>query len=397
MLRQQELFKNLIRYLDAADLRILSAFKSYVYLRHKSNAAGKMSPIARAKDHAATVAQAEAAAARNSGHGMSHHGRGGGGGGGTGIFQRMQSPGKVPHLGGVGRQGIRDRAGAAGQGADVLSEVTVPVSLINLVVHADQRRAPLRMFHFADALPALPPPPPPPPAHNTPSPRLMRPRVKMRGGGGGGAGGVAGGGGGAPGGGRDSGEVGQLLPTTREGVAAFSATGAGGDGIGAPGQPHDGGHAEGDDQDSVTPAVRRCATCETLPVVRIDDGEGEGADSAVNGSGNCEGGGHGGTESGSRGRGGSVHEGDISANEQVRGTTPIVKQFFSLPTYEVCAPSFKVDVTRVRHMPRALEFACAFLAFGCLRFPVQLADALFVLLLTVLLCSCWADSPRTRL
>lgn len=291
------LFQNLIRYLDAADLRILSAFKSYVYLRHKSNAAEKMSPIARAKAHAATVAQAEDAAARNSGHGMSS--RRGGGGVGTGTLQRRQSsPGRVAHPGGGGDpQGVKDRAGAAGGEADVLSKVTVPVSLINLVVHADQRRAPLRMFHFADALPAQPPPPPPPPAHNTPSPRLMPSRAKARGsgGGGGGGGGGSGGGGvpGAPGGGRDSGEVGQHLPTTREGVAASSsAMMAARDGMRSPEQ---GG---GDDHGSGAPIVRRCATCETLPVVCIEDGEGA--------EGSC------------RGRGGSVHEGDISANEQVR-------------------------------------------------------------------------------
>ena len=312
ILPKQELFQNLIRYLDAADLRILSAFKSYLYLRQKSNAAEKMSPIARAKDHAATVAQAEAAAARNSGHGMSNRrGGGGGGGGGTGILQRRQSsPARVPDLGGGGRHGVgaRDRAGAAGEEADVLSEVTVPVSLINLVVHADQRRAPLRMFHFADALPAQPPPPPPPPAHNTPSPRLMSSRVRARGGGGGAAGGAGTGGGGgpgAPGGGRDSGEVGQLLPTTREDVVASSATMVESDATGPPGQA-------GDDHGSGAPTtVRRCATCETLPVVCIEDGEGEGAVSV------SEKGRSGGQEGDGRGRGGSVEEGDISANEQV--------------------------------------------------------------------------------
>ncbi|CAN0598129.1 unnamed protein product, partial [Ectocarpus sp. 12 AP-2014] len=40
----KELFQNLIRYVDAADLRILSAFKSYIYLQHKSEAAAQMSP-----------------------------------------------------------------------------------------------------------------------------------------------------------------------------------------------------------------------------------------------------------------------------------------------------------------------------------------------------------------
>lgn len=315
----QDLFDNLIRYLGAADLRVLSAFKSYVYLRHKSNAAGKMSPIARSRDHAATVAQAEAAAALNSGHGMSN-GRGCGGGGGAGtIHRRQSSPGRVPHLGGGSRQGVRDRAGAAGENDDALSEVTVPVSLINLIVHADQRRAPLRMFHFADALPALPPPPPPPPSHNTPSPRITRTRVTARGGGGGGSG--------APGGGRDSGEIGQLLSTTREGVAAPSVKTAERDLTGAAGQPRDGGQAGGhddndddDDDDSGAPSdVRRCATCETMTVVRIDGGEGEGAEGGtVDGSGKGEGRRQRGTKGGGRGRGGLVQEGDISANEQVR-------------------------------------------------------------------------------
>ena len=307
------MFQNLILYLDAADLRVLSAFKSYVYLRHKSNAAEKMSPIARAKDHAATVAQADAAVALNSGHGVSSRRGAGGGGGGTGILQRRQSsPGRVAHVGGgASRQGVKDRSGAAGEEADVLSKVTIPVSLINLVVHADQRRAPLRMFHFADALPAQPPPPPPPPAHNTPSPRLMSSRAKARGaatGGGGGGGGVGPGG---PGGGRDSGEVGQLLPTTREDVAASSATMPGRIELGSPGQ------TGGDDLGSSAPAVRHCATCETLPVVCIEDEEEEGAEGAMGGVGKGTDKREGGSEGGDRRRGGSVHEGDISANEQV--------------------------------------------------------------------------------
>ena len=274
-----------------------------------------MSPIARAKDHAATSAEADAAAARNSGHGTSSQ-RGGVGARGGGISQRRQScPARAPNAGGGGGRAARSRAGAGGGGGvdDVLTEVTVPVSLINLVVHADQRRAPLRMFHFADALPALPPPPPPPPAHNTPSPRLMRPRLKPRVVGSGGIGGGTRGGTGGGGGGRDSGEVGYMLPTTREGVAASAPVD--GDGARAPGE-QEGGEGRGGIRGSGgAPAVRLCATCETQPVVRI--GDGEGAKGAADGGGNSGGGRQGGMEE-CRGRDGSVLEGDLSTNEQVR-------------------------------------------------------------------------------
>lgn len=292
----QDLFQNLIRYLDAADLRILSAFKSYVYLRHKSDTAARMSPIARAKDHQVTVAQAEAAAARSSGWDVSS-GRAGLSGrraNGMGTYKRRQSsPGRVPHPSGGGG-GSGGGARAAGVAEDVLSEVTVPVSLINIVVHADQRLARLRMFHFADALPSLPPPPPPPPAHNTPSPRLLRPRGVTRGGTGGRAGG---------GGSRDSGEIRQL-PTTKEGVATGKGAGVVIPGESQPGQEGEKKDA-GQDARGSGQTVRRCATCEAQPVVQIDDGQGGSA------AGGKEGGG------GGRGRAGSVHEGDLSANEQV--------------------------------------------------------------------------------
>ncbi|CAN0375448.1 unnamed protein product, partial [Hapterophycus canaliculatus] len=328
----QDLFKDLIRYLDAADLRILSAFKSYVYLRHKSDTAERMSPIARAAEHQATVAQADAAAARISGwDGSGAGGRRGlagrcGGvrssGNGMGTYKRRQSsPGRVPYLGGGGGGGSgggggKGRgAGAAGGDEDALSEVTVPVSLINIVVHADQRRARLRMFHFADALPSLPPPPPPPPAHNTPSPRLLRPRGATRGG----VGGVGRAGGG---GSRDSGEIRQL-PTTKEGVATGrdGAATPGRDGAATPGERGSGeepgkkdGEREGQDPegDGGAPAVRRCATCEALPVVQIDGGKGGTAEGTAGGAG-----GKGSTEGGGRGRAVSVPEGDLSANEQV--------------------------------------------------------------------------------
>lgn len=278
-----------------------------------------MSPIARAGDHSATVKEADAAAARNSGHGMSNRrsevgARHSGGGGGIGQ-RRQSSPARVAQFGGSsGGQGERERTAAAAAGEDdLLVEAVVPVSLINLVVHADQRRAPLRMFHFADALPAQPPPPPPPPAHNTPSPRLTGPSKYARGGGRGG---------------RDSGEVGQVLPTTREGVATSAAMGGSGTGL-----PGDDRKADGQSKkDTVGDsgygggggggvAVRRCATCETLPVVCIDDGEGEGGEGTAEGSSGGEGpdGRHGGaTERDGYGRRGSVQEADLSANSQVR-------------------------------------------------------------------------------
>ncbi|CAB1116053.1 unnamed protein product [Ectocarpus sp. CCAP 1310/34] len=343
----KDLFQHLIRYVDAADLRILSAFKSYFYLQHKSEAAAQMSPIARARDHAATAAMSSAAAAHNSGWDIPGASRAGPGGrrGGVGSRQsssgsaggasgmetyprRQSSPGRVPQSrswsgsgsgsfgdGGSRRGGARD--GGAGDDADVLSEVAVPVSLINLVVHADQRRAPLRMFHFADALPSLPPPPPPPPAHNTPSPRKIRQRPSRGGPGGGAAGGA-----------RDSGEVGQL-PTTKEGVVMERGGGVGEKGAEEQqGRKDDAGRqreaAENDDGGcaaaaaaAAAPAARHCATCEVLPVVQIDDNgdnkDGDGAGSPAVGDGR-----QGGT-AGCRGRGGSVHEGDLSTNEQMHG------------------------------------------------------------------------------
>lgn len=308
----QDLFHNLIRYLDAADLRILSAFKSYVYLRYKSDTAKRMSPIARANDHQATVAQADAAAADMSGRaGLA--GRRGAARSGAGGMRRQSSPGRFSYPGGGGGGGSGGGTGngaggaASGGDEDVLSEVTVPVSLINIVVHADQRRAPLRMFHFADALPSLPPPPPPPPAHNTPSPRLLRPRGVTRSG-------VGGGGRAGAGGSRDSGEIRQL-PTTKEGEATARG-GAASPGERRPGEKSGKKTGQGAGRDGGgDPAVRRCATCETLPVVQIDDGKGGGAEGTA-----AWGGGKGGTEGGGgggRGRAGSVHEGDLSANEKV--------------------------------------------------------------------------------
>lgn len=246
-----------------------------------------LSPAARANDHAAAVANAAAATRTNSmrhrtGRGSGSTGRRGGFGGG-GRLRRSRSPG--PSLCGVEEADAEDADG-------VVSEMAVPVSLIDLVVHADQRRAPLRMFHFADALPSLPPPPPPPPAHNTPSPRIMRPRLSARG--------------------RDCAEVG-LLSTTTEGVAATAGGGRQEDA----GRPREGAKegaaAVDEDKDRREGKreggsyVRHCATCEALPVVCIDD-EKDATSTEDQGGRQC----------------GLTQEGDLSANEQVRAASPAI-------------------------------------------------------------------------
>lgn len=283
----QKLFRNLISYLGGADLRVLSAFGSYIYLRQKCGNVASLSRAARAKDHTAAVEKATSAMKRSKDSQAKRRGQGLGrsDSGSWGGFQRGSSPPAHRYLGNDGSDA--DDADYA------VSETVVPVSLINLVVHADQRRAPLRMLHFADALPSPPPLPQPPPSHNTPSPRLLKPTLPNRG--------------------RDSGEMG-MLPTTTEGVAA-AAGGArterpfpDGRKQGALREEESGGGAFAG---KCSRRVRLCATCEVLPVAVIDDGEGAAAatvkDAATLGDG-C------------RDLGEQAKEGDCSANKQVRGT-----------------------------------------------------------------------------
>lgn len=294
-------------------MRILSAFNSHVHLLAKCKAALLLSPKERADAHAHAVKRAAADAVRgNSGT----RGRSSGGMGG-GSSRRSSSPPMFGHgmsgssgssssssssVGnGGGSGGVRSsrRGVRQNDGDGKFTIVDVPVSLINLVVHADQRRAPLRMFHFADALPSSPPPPPPPPAHDTPSPRRSRPAMRSR----------------------ESGELG-LLPTTREGVAAVAGgivRGSGGllfPGVvssqGATAKKADGkqeaaataatvGMTDGGTKESSPHSVPLCATCEVAPVVRIDEetrGSGNGGDGSKNGE-------------------STTKEGDMSANAQV--------------------------------------------------------------------------------
>lgn len=276
----QKLFRDLISYVGGADQRVLSAFGSYIFLRQRCSTVASLPPAARASDHAAAVAEATAAAQRYMSSQVSRRGQG---------LARRDSGNWVGHQRGSSPPTHR-HFGADGNEADdadyALTEVNVPVSLINLVVHADQRRAPLRMLHFADALPSLPPPPPPPPSHNTPSPRLLKPILPERG--------------------RDSGELG-LLPPTTEDVAA-----AGGGGLGgahkegrSPGGRKQGEEATGGASAGKSgPPVRLCATCEVLPIVRIGDGN----EATTPGNGAA-----------TRGLGEQAKEGDSSANEQVSG------------------------------------------------------------------------------
>lgn len=174
---------------------------------------------------------------------------------------------------------------------DAITSMEVPVSLVNLVVHADQRRAPLRMFHFADAPPSTPPPPPPPPAHNTPSPRRPpRSSVIARGG-------------------RNSGvEDPPPLPTTTEGVVAAPAPATVKKrGVTRKGEGDQGEQREGGERGSGS-SRRLCATCELLPVVRIGDGSDTDGEAAAAGA----------ADIGSSKREKALQEeGDVSANEQV--------------------------------------------------------------------------------
>lgn len=288
----QKLFRNLISYLGGADLRVLSAFGSYIFLRQKCNTVASLSPAARANDHAAAVTKATAASqssmssqASRRGQGLARRDSGSWGG-----HQRGSSPPTHRYF---------SNDGTEADDADYsVSEVVVPVSLINLVVHADQRRAPLRMLHFADAPPSLPPPPPPPPSHNTPSPRLFRPTLPNRG--------------------RDSGEIG-VLPTTTEGVAA-AAGGARTEGRSPGGRKQDALGEEdsgggGSPAGKGSPSVRLCATCEVLPVACINDGQ----DAAVAAAAAAADNGVATRGDGCRGLGEKAKEGDSSANKQVGG------------------------------------------------------------------------------
>lgn len=139
----------------------------------------------------------------------------------------------------------RWREGEDGDG--VLSETQVPVSLVNLVVHADQRRAPLRTFHFVDALPS---PPPLPPTLSTSRSRRS---------------GVGGCEEKASGKGKEE-RPKEMAEAGREEV---------------PGKEE----AE-EEKEKRASAARCCGTCETLPVIRIeDDGRGGGAAGVTDGRG----------------------------------------------------------------------------------------------------------------
>lgn len=227
---------HLIRYLGAADLRILSAFNSYVHLVNLCKATA-----ATAATTATSAAVAASEGCRNN-PSMLRVGAGGVGAGFDGGSIRGGSLGS----GGSGCSGggiaavpssssSRWREGEEGDG--VLSETQVPFSLVNLVVHADQRRAPLRTFHFVDALPS---PPPPPPTLSTSRSR-------------------------------------------RSGIGGCEDKAAGKGKEERPREMAEGGREELPKEEKEeeekkkekrASTARRCGTCETLDVIRIDDGDG---------------------------------------------------------------------------------------------------------------------------
>ena len=143
-----------------------------------------------------------------------------GAGSSVGVSRRPEDGGRE------GGEAMRDAS---------LSEVDIPFGLVNLVVHADQRRAPLRTFHFADTPPTPTPAPTPTPRSDPRSRRVCEGERRgssreqeRRGGGRGGTENVAEG--------RGQGYLGQ----------------------------------EPEEVGSLTD--RCCATCEALPVIRMEEG-----------------------------------------------------------------------------------------------------------------------------
>lgn len=152
-------------------MRVLSAFNSFFGLRDMCRNAARLSPADRARHNDAAANPSSSSARR-----ASASGRIGMGG------RRASFPGLYCRQGTAGSRSGERVGRAGGLYSSILDEsedgktsnVDVPAnSLASLLVHADQRRNPLRMIHFAEV---IPPPPPPPPLeyYGTPSPRMPR-------------------------------------------------------------------------------------------------------------------------------------------------------------------------------------------------------------------------------
>lgn len=223
---------HLIRYLGSADLRILSAFNSYVHL------------VNLCKASATTPAAVAASEGSRNNPSMLRVGSGAGFDSGSIRGGGLGSGGSGCGIAAVPSSSSSSRWREEEDGDGVLSETQVPFSLVNLVVHADQRRAPLRTFHFADALP---------------SPLPLAPTLSAS-------------------------------RSRRSGVSGIGGCEEKALGKGKEERPTE--MAEGgrevpgkEEKDKRTSAARCCGTCETLPVIRIEDGDGGGAAGVTDGRG----------------------------------------------------------------------------------------------------------------
>lgn len=149
----QALFLHLTEYLHASDLRVISAFKSFNYLHLACRAAAQLSSEDKAMVNmvAATIRD-DAAAKPGARRGNSSR-----------VLSLFSSGGSARAAPSRGKRPASSRSLAASAASDedevddldgVLSEENVPYSVLDLLVHADQRRCPVRMFHIADGLPA---------------------------------------------------------------------------------------------------------------------------------------------------------------------------------------------------------------------------------------------------